>query len=98
LNEYAWALVSAEPAELRNPAQAVVYVRRAIDRAGAPNPVYLHTLGTAQFQSGDRGGAVQTLEEALRLMPQAPNGPALGLRKQIEADLGRFKAAAGSPR
>lgn len=96
LNEYAWALVSVEPAELRNPAQAVIYARRAIDRAGAPNPVYLHTLGTAQFQSGDGGAAIETLEDALRLMPQAPNGPALGLRKQIEADLARFKAADGN--
>ena len=34
LNEYAWALVTTEPAELRNPAQALTYARRALERAG----------------------------------------------------------------
>ena len=91
LNEYAWALVSTEPSELRNPGQAATFARRAIERAGTPNPVYLHTLGTAQYQLGQRVEAVRTLEQALRLMPQAPAGRALGIRKQIETDLARFK-------
>ena len=93
LNEYAWALVSAEPAELRNPSQALIFARRALARAGSPNPVYLHTLGTAQYQSGHRADAVKTLEEALSLMPPNPSGRALGIRKQIETDLARFKAS-----
>src|SRR5688572_9674109 len=83
LNEYAWALVTAEPAELRDPAQAESYARRAIERAGSPNPVYLHTLATAQHQLGQRGKAIATLEQALQLMPAAPTGGALGIRKQI---------------
>jgi tetratricopeptide (TPR) repeat protein len=91
-NEYAWALVSTEPEELRNPALAVTFARRAIDRAGTPNPVYLHTLGTAQYLLGQRDEAVSTLEQALKLMPPTASGPALGLRKQIETDLARFKS------
>jgi non-specific serine/threonine protein kinase/serine/threonine-protein kinase len=93
INEYAWALVSIEPSELRNPAQAAALARRAIERAGAPNPVYLHTLGTAQHLLGRRDDAIRTLEQALALMPQSSNGPASGLRKQIEADLAKFKNA-----
>ena len=99
LNEYAWALVSTEPVELRSPAQALVFANRALERAGAPNPVYLHTLGTAQYQLGRRREAVATLERALALIPPAAAGPALGIRKQIETDLTRYKpAAAAKPR
>ena len=92
LNEYAWALVTTEPAELRNPAQALTYARRALDRAGAPNPVYLHTLGTAQRELGQQADAVKTLEQALALIPPTAGGPALGIRKQIETDLSRLKS------
>ncbi len=92
LNEYAWALVTTEPAELRNPAQALTYARRALERAGAPNPVYLHTLGTAQHLSGQTANAIGTLEQALALIPPTAGGPALGIRKQIETDLARLKS------
>jgi len=98
LNEYAWALVSTEPAELRNPAQALIYARRALERAGAPNPVYLHTLGSAQHQLGQREEAIQTLEKALALIPASAAGPALGIRKQIETDLARFRTRSSSDR
>jgi tetratricopeptide (TPR) repeat protein len=84
--------VSVQPAELRNPAEALIIARRALARAGAPNPVYLHTLGTAQFLLGRRAEAIRSLEQALGLMPQAPNAPPSVLRKQIEADLGKFKS------
>ena len=94
LNEYAWALVSAEPTELRNPAEALIYARRALERAGAPNPIYLHTLGSAQRQLGQQADAVRTLEQALGLIPPSAAGPALGIRKQIEADLAQLKPPA----
>ena len=76
---------------MRNPAQALTFARRAVERAGAPNPVYLHTLGSAQHQLGQRAEAIQTLEKALGLIPPTAAGPALGIRKQIETDLARFK-------
>ena len=43
---------------------------------------------------GQRDAAVKALEQALSLMPQAPTGPALGLRKRIETDLAQFKSMA----
>lgn len=91
-NEYAWALVSTEVEDIRNPGLAVQYANRAIERAGSPNPVYLHTLGWAHYRLGRKDEAVRTLEQALKTLPPASTGPAVGLRRQIEADLATFKA------
>ena len=92
-NEYAWALVSSEVEDVRNPALALDYAKRAIERAGSANPVYLHTLAWAHYRLGHTTEAVQTLEEALKTLPSASAGPAVGLRRQIEADLAAFKSA-----
>ena len=92
-NEYAWALVSYQPADVRNPRLAIEYARKALERAGSPNPVYLHTLGWAQYLTGARAEAVTTLRQALTLLQAAPPGPAVGLRKQIEGDLKTFNRA-----
>lgn len=92
-NEYAWALVSYVPEDVRNPRVALGYAQQAVARAGSPNPAYMHTLGWAQKLSGNHTAAIATLEDALALLPSAPAGPAVGLRKQIETDLARFKTA-----
>ncbi len=91
-NEYAWALVSTEVEDLRNPGLALEYATRAIGRAGSPNPVYLHTLGWAHHRLGHHAEAVATLEQALKTLPPATAGPAVGLRRQIEKDLATFKS------
>ena len=91
-NEYAWALVSTEVEEARNPRLGLEYARRALERAGSPNPVYLHTLGWAHYRLGDKAEAIRTLEQALKSLPAAPSGPAVGLRRQVETDLATFKA------
>ena len=90
-NEYAWALVSTEVEDIRNPSLALEYATRAIERAGSPNPVYLHTLGWAHYRLGHKDRAVETLEQALKTLPAATTGPSVGLRRQIEADLTTFK-------
>jgi non-specific serine/threonine protein kinase/serine/threonine-protein kinase len=91
-NEYAWALVSTEVEEVRNPALALKYATRAVEKAGSPNPVYMHTLGWAHYRLGNRAEAIRTLEAALKSMPPAAGGPAVGLRRQVEADLATFKS------
>ncbi len=90
-NEYAWALVSTEVAAIRDPGLALQFANRAIEKAGSPNPVYLHTLGWALYRLGHRDEAVKALEQALKTLPPAASGPAVGLRRQIEADLITFK-------
>jgi hypothetical protein len=63
-----------------------------MEQAGSANPVYLHTLGWARYRLGHRAEAVQTLEQALKTLPAAKSGPAVGLRRQIESDLAAFKS------
>ena len=92
-NEYAWALVSSEIEDIRNPGLALQFAHRAIERANSPNPVYLHTLAWAHYRLGHRDEAVKTLEQALKTLPPAASGPAVGLRRAIEADLVTFKGS-----
>jgi non-specific serine/threonine protein kinase/serine/threonine-protein kinase len=91
-NEYAWALVSTEVEEVRNPALALKYATRAVELAGSQNPVYLHTLGWAYYRVGNQQEAIRTLEQALKMMPAATSGPAVGLRRQVETDLATFRS------
>jgi tetratricopeptide (TPR) repeat protein len=91
-NEYAWALVSSEVEEVRDPAAALKYATRAIELAGSPNAVYLHTLAWAHYRLGQTADAVRALEQALGTLAPATGGPAVGLRRRIEADLAVFKS------
>ena len=91
-NEYAWALVSTEVEDVRNPTLALKYATRAVELAGTPNAIYLHTLGWAHYRVGNRQEAIRTLEQALKAMPAATSGPAVGLRRQVEADLMTFRS------
>jgi serine/threonine protein kinase len=91
-NDYAWWLVTCDPPELRAPATALQFARRAIGASTPPNPSFLHTLGWAQYRTGSRDQAVGTLERALTLLdPASAGGRARGLRAQIENDLADFK-------
>jgi hypothetical protein len=45
------------------------------------------------YRLGQKEQAVQTLERALTTLPPAASGPAVGLRRQIEADLTMFKGS-----
>jgi Tfp pilus assembly protein PilF len=92
-NDYAWWLVTCDPAELRDPATALQFARRAVAASTPPNPSFLHTLGWAQYRTGNREQAVATLERTLTLLdPVSAAGPARGLRAQIQHDLDDFKA------
>jgi non-specific serine/threonine protein kinase/serine/threonine-protein kinase len=93
LNDYAWHLVSCEPPDLRQPALALTFARRAVAASAAPNPVHLHTLAWALYRTGDAAGAVGAAERALSGMT-ASTGAATGLRRQIEADAATFRAGA----
>jgi serine/threonine protein kinase len=92
-NDYAWWLVTCDPPELRAPATALQFAQRAVGASTPANPSFLHTLGWAQYRTGDHDQAVTTLDRALTLLdPASAGGPARGLRAQIEHDLADFKA------
>ena len=92
LNDYAWWLATCQPIDLRQPARAVEFSKRAVALAHGPNASYLHTLGWAYFRSGDRAHAIDALQRALTMLtPAAPGGPSTGLRHQVEQDLVGFQ-------
>jgi non-specific serine/threonine protein kinase/serine/threonine-protein kinase len=93
LNDYAWALVSCEPEDLRQPALALTFATRAVAADAEPNPLHLHTLAWARVRTGDAKAAVADVNRALQAMT-AGAGPATGLRQRIEADRATFLAAA----
>ena len=90
-NEYAWALATVEPEDLRRPAEALANADEALGRAGAANPVYQHTRAWALFRLGRRAEATETLEVALKQLASGVSGPTVGLRRQMEADLKTFR-------
>jgi tetratricopeptide (TPR) repeat protein len=90
-NEYAWALATCEPADLRRPAEALQMASEALKRAGGPNPIYQHTQAWALYRLGRRDEAVRTLEGALGQLTTGDTGPTVGLRRQMETDLATFR-------
>jgi hypothetical protein len=59
-------LLTAEPAELRDPAKALLYARRAVEQTAGQMPPYLVTLAIAQEAAGlheeARQSAIQAIE------------------------------------
>jgi hypothetical protein len=95
LNDYAWHLVSCEPPDMRQPALALTFARRAVAASAGPNPVHLHTLAWALYRTGDPAGAIAAADRALGAMT-ASTGAATGLRRQIETDAATFRAGAAA--
>jgi tetratricopeptide (TPR) repeat protein len=93
LHLYARALLTAEPAELRDPAAALPHARRAVEMTRGTIPALLDTLALAYHLTGDHARAVTTAEQGLALLK--PDAPA---RRDFAARLAKFKAAAkGQP-
>lgn len=87
LNDYAWSLLTCEPADLRNPSAALAYARRAAESTKESNANILNTLATAYHLTGDEARAAETEEKSISLLPaDTPQ------RKEFEANLIRFKA------
>ncbi|HKI37164.1 MAG TPA: protein kinase [Gemmataceae bacterium] len=63
LNNQAWRLVTG-PEGQRNPARALELIQQAIERQ-PDNPLFLNTLGVAQYRNGQYAAAVVTLEKSL---------------------------------
>lgn len=87
VNDYAWLLLTCEPADLRNPAAALGYAKRAADMTRERDANILDTLATAYHLTGDDARAAETEEESLSLLPADSLQ-----RRKFEANLIRFKA------
>ena len=63
INEYAWALLTCEHAELRDPKTALTIAKRAVNLS--PNPYFLDTLARAYQMTGHLDDAIETQRRAL---------------------------------
>lgn len=98
LNGYAVALLTCEPADLRNPAGALRIARRAAEVTRTADPAILDTLALAYYQSGDAPRAVEAEQKALSLLkPSEPEGSLSATWKEYEANLAKFKKALHRP-
>jgi hypothetical protein len=68
-NAAAWFIATDSGASPLGLELAVALADRAVVSTGAMNPGILDTLAEALFQSGNRLGALLTIDEAIRLMP-----------------------------
>jgi serine/threonine protein kinase/Tfp pilus assembly protein PilF len=94
LNDYAWTLLVVEPAELQDPAAALVWAEKAAAASGGKEPGILDTLALAAFRSGDLRRAVEIEEKALALLDEAGEGHgAAELRRELEGRLEEFRRA-----
>ncbi|MCP4906784.1 MAG: rhomboid family intramembrane serine protease [bacterium] len=71
-NAAAWLIATGGDASNEGLHLAVALADRAVTNTQRLHPGVLDTLAEALFQSGDRFGAVLTIEEAIRLQPQEP--------------------------
>jgi tetratricopeptide (TPR) repeat protein len=94
LNDAAWTLLTNDMEELRDPAKALGYSRRAcaLEEAAGGKDLwqYLDTLALAQHRTGDTAAAVQTQRRAISLMPDKNADPEMPKR------LAEYQAALGS--
>jgi tetratricopeptide (TPR) repeat protein len=93
-NEYAWALLTGEPDDLRDPAEALLFALQANELTGFENANYLDTLALAYHLTGDTAKAVENQKKALALLPEGPSPT----RTEFEKALARFEAALAAGR
>lgn len=86
LNDYAWLLLTCEPADLRDPSAALPMATRAVELSNGKDPGLLDTLALAHHLTGDADQAVETQRRALALLPEEESPP----RKELENNLVRF--------
>jgi len=87
-NNYAWELLTIEPADLRDPDTALELARRANDLTH-DNASYLDTLALAYHMTGDTARALEIQQEALALLTEDQESN----RSEMEATLAKYKAA-----
>src|SRR5262249_52407587 len=77
LHDYAEALLWCQPEQLQNPALALQYAEKAVQRSRGENFVHIDLLAQALAATNNHARAVQVLEQAL---PKLPSGQKTHLR------------------
>jgi tetratricopeptide (TPR) repeat protein len=95
-NNYAASLLNAIPRDLRDAVTALRYANRAAAATSHSDPVVLENLARSKYETGDKKGAVETLKQAIGLLPSPkPGEPVSTMRQAYEARLNRY--VAGKP-
>ena len=89
LNNYAWALLAAEPSDLRDPAATLPHARRAVEMTKGNAPNILNTLALVYHLTGDHARAVETEQKAIASLKAGSL-----VRREFETNLAKFQAAA----
>jgi tetratricopeptide (TPR) repeat protein len=97
-NDYAWELLTCEPADLRDPAEALLFALEANEMTGFQDADHLDTLARAYYLTGDTEKAIETQKEAISL--ESNIGAYLKRLKEYEAsrDLTNRNLSEGSAR
>jgi tetratricopeptide (TPR) repeat protein len=87
MQQYSWLLLTTPFVELRDPAEALRYARKAVAITNGSDPAMLDTLARAQAASNDPAAAMETEQKALALVGAGQSD----LRTEIENNLARFE-------
>jgi Flp pilus assembly protein TadD len=83
-NDLAWIYATADDHKFRNPAEALVLARRAVE-SPQPNPAFLDTLAEALLLNGQPAEALATERQAAELDPE---------NSELQSRLEHFREAA----
>jgi tetratricopeptide (TPR) repeat protein len=93
LNNFAWLLLTCEPAELRAPGEALTMARRAAEQSRFSNPRILDTLAMAYSQNDLLQEAVDTQLRALGSIPPEPSQFRAELQTRLDQYVSRLGQA-----
>jgi non-specific serine/threonine protein kinase/serine/threonine-protein kinase len=94
IQQYVWLLVTAPFDDLRKPALALPYAKKAVEMTKGSHPGTLDALARAYFGVGEVANAIATEEKALSLLPPLKPGESVSsLRRELQENLARFQAA-----
>ena len=85
-NDLAWIYATADDPKFRNPGEALVLARRAVE-SPQPNPAFLDTLAEALLLNGQFAEALANELQAAKLDPENP---------ELQSRLPRFREAANT--
>lgn len=85
-NNLAWMLVTTEEGAYRNPKDALVHARRAVELSQWKEASFVDTLAEALFANQNYSEAVKVQEKALQLDPNNP---------ELQQHMSRYRKAAG---
>ncbi len=87
LNDYAWALLTIEPEEFRDPTGALPVAEKAVELSGRKDPSFLDTLAHAYRMAGEFERTKQTYDEVISLVFSEESEAAWGSEHALIAGL-----------